>query len=546
MAVGTVLSTVTLGWLTDDVVLPAFEDSVARRSTTTVVLAVLLVAAGRSAGVVVRRFFAGMTVFLCKSDMQHDLGRHYLAMPPEELRAASKGKLLAHADSDVDVATDALSPFPFTLGVLTLLGASIVSLALMDWVLTAVALSLMPLIAGLNQVNARVAEVPAVSVRESVSRVSSVASESFDGAMVVKTLGRETSELERFSVEAAKLRDDAIRLGRIRAIFTALLDLLPDAGVIALVALGAWRAANGHITPGQLVQAVALFSLLVFPLRVIGYFFGDLPPAVVANDRVVGALTGREIARTGSTGLPPGAVGVDIEAVSVRYGDMAAVSNASLRVDPGEVLALVGPTGSGKSTLLTAVLDMVPLAGGAVSIGGHNVSSIAPDVMSGRVAMAWQQPFLLDASVSENIAFGAPFSQADIEEASDAAAFSEVASAMPQGYDTVIGEHGVRLSGGQRQRLALARAIVRRPSVLLLDDATSAVDPVVEEKILNAIRAIDTTMVIVAHRRSTILLADRVALMANGTITAVGTHTELLANPSYVSLLEAYDKEASS
>jgi len=140
MAVGTVLATVTLGWLTDDVVLPAFEDSVARRSTVTVVLAVLLVAAVRSAGVVVRRFFAGMTVFLCKSDLQSDLGRHYLAMPPEELRAASKGKLLAHADSDVDVATDALSPFPFTLGVVTLLVASTVSLALMDWVLMAVAL----------------------------------------------------------------------------------------------------------------------------------------------------------------------------------------------------------------------------------------------------------------------------------------------------------------------------------------------------------------------------------------------------------------------
>ena len=289
MAVGTVLSTVVLGWLTDDVVLPAFEGTAARRSTTTVVVAVLMVAAGRSLGVIVRRYFAGMTVFLCRNDLQLVLGDHYLAMPPDELRSASKGKLLAHADSDVDVGTDALSPFPFTIGVVTLLVVSVVSLAFVDWTLTLVALLLMPAIAGLNQINARVAEGPAVAVRESVARVSSVASESFDGAMVVKTLGREEAELERFSTEAAKLRDNSFRLGRIRAVFGAALDFLPDVGVVVLVAVGAWRVGNGVISTGQLVQAVALFSVLVFPLRVIGYFFGDLPPAVVAHDRVSAA-----------------------------------------------------------------------------------------------------------------------------------------------------------------------------------------------------------------------------------------------------------------
>lgn len=544
MAVGTVLSTVVLGWLTDDVVLPAFEGTAARRSTTTVVSAVLAVAAGRSVGVIVRRYFAGMTLFLCRNDLQLELGDHYLAMPPDELRSASKGKLLAHADSDVDVGTDALSPFPFTIGVLTLLVVSAVSLAFVDWTLTLVALLLMPAIAGINRINARVAEGPAVAVRESVARVSSVASESFDGAMVVKTLGREEAELERFSAEAARLRDDSIRLGRIRAVFGAALDFLPDVGVVALVAVGAWRVGNGVISTGQLVQAVALFSLLVFPLRVIGYFFGDLPPAVVAHDRVSVALSGATVVRAGQAHLPPGAVELDMSDVTVRYGDLPAVDHASLHVAAGEVMALVGPTGCGKSTLLAAAIDMVPMVAGRVAIAGREVGSISADVMAGRVAMAWQEPFLLDASLADNIAFGGSFSDTEIEAAARAAAFHEVAMAMPHGYETIVGEQGLRLSGGQRQRLALARAIVRRPGLLLLDDATSAVDPRVEERILGALRAIDTTMVVVAHRRSTVLLADRVALMHQGRIMAEGTHEELLGNAAYVALLEAYDQEA--
>lgn len=542
-AVATVMSTVVLGWLTDDVVLPEFQGTDPARGTGTVLLAVLGLAVLRSGAVVIRRYFAAMAMFLNKSDLQIELGDHYLAMPAEQLRVSPKGRLLAHVDSDADTAVDALSPLPFTIGVITLLVVSVASLAVLDWALTLVALALMPLIAALNQLNASVAERPALGVREAVGRVASVASESFDGAMVVKTLGREEAELDRFSVEAAGLRDEAAGLGRIRAIFGAALDLVPNVGIVALVAIGANRVAAGHITTGQLVQAVALFSFLVFPLQVIGYFFGDMPPAVVAHERISRVLAGRTARRVGRAKLPSRPLSVDVDAVSVAYGDRYAVREATLSVSAGEVLALVGSTGSGKSTLLAAVLDMVSLESGEVCINNTPVTDLAESDFASRVAMAWQEAFLLDASVADNIAFGGDYDRTEIEHAARLASFHEVASNLSQGYETSVGERGLRLSGGQAQRLALARAIIRRPGLLLLDDATSAIDPVVEERILNQLRAMDTTMVVVAHRRSTLLLADRVALIDEGRIVAVGTHRELESEPLYAALLEAYTRE---
>lgn len=545
MAIGTVLVTVTLGWLTDDVVLPEFEGTDAGRSTGVVVAAVLGVALARSSGVIVRRYFAGMTVFRSKDDLQIALGEQYVELPADELRVANKGRLLAHADSDVDVATDMLSPLPFTVGVITLVGVSILSLTLVDWALTVVAVSLVPLIAVLNHFNAEATKGPAVAAREHVAAVSSVASESFDGALVVKTLGREAEELERFSLAAADLRESSIRLGRIRALFAAALDVLPDVGVVALVVVGTWRVGNGVITTGQLVQAVALFSVLVFPLRVIGYFFGDMPPSVVAHDRVAEMLARPKAPARGAAPLPAGPLALDVETLTVAYGDVPAVAGVTLSVAPGEVVALVGRTGAGKSTLLTAVADMVTTSSGVVRLDGVPVGDVSASSLTSRVSVAWQEPFLLGATVRDNIAFGADLTEAEVTAAATAAQFDRVVEGLPDGYETTVGERGVRLSGGQRQRLALARAFARRPGLLLLDDATSAVDPATEERILAAIRAMGSTMVVVAHRRSTIALADRVAMMAAGEIAAVGMHEELMADPRYVALLDAYEQEAS-
>ncbi len=543
MAVGTVMSAVVLGWLTDDLVLPTFDGTEATRTRTAVIAAVLIVAVIRSGGVVVRRYFAGMAVFRVTSDLQIRLGDHYLDLPADQLRVAPKGRLLAHVDSDVRASADMLSPFPFAIGVVTLLAVSVVSLSLVDWVLTAVAVAMLPAIVVLNRLNANAAKGPAIDERESVARVSEAASESFDGAIVVKTLGRQNEELDGFSRVAATLRDDAVRLARIRALFSAALDFLPDVGIVLLVSLGAWRVANGHISTGELVQAVALFSLLVFPLRVIGYFFGDMPPGIVAHDRLAAAFARPTSPSRGDHDVADGPIGVSLAGAVVSHGGVTALDGVSLDVAPGEVVALVGSTGCGKSTLLMALADMVRLDAGSVTIAGADLTSLDPMALSRRMAVAWQEPFLLDATVRDNIAFGAQLSDVQIVAAAESARFGSVAKELPEGFDTVVGERGVRLSGGQRQRLALARAIARRPGILLLDDATSAVDPVVEEQILGEIRTLGSTMVIVAHRRSTIALADRVVLMRAGQIIDSGTHETLLSNPVYAALLEAYDTD---
>jgi ATP-binding cassette, subfamily B, bacterial len=548
-AMATVASTVVLGWVTDDVIIPVFGDDPddgSGRSRAFVLGAVIVVGLAKSTGVVTRRFFAGMTQARVLSDLQRALGRHYLAMAPEQLRVEAKGRLLAHVDSDSDVAADALSPLPFAIGVVTLIAVAIGSLAFVDPWLMAVAVAMAPLIAWLNHAKAKASESPAVEVRESVARMTSVASESFDGALVVKTLGRESEELDRFGTASARLRDDSVRLGRIRALYSAVGDLIPDVGVVALVTIGAWRVSGGHITTGQLVQAVSLFGVLVFPLRVIGFFIGDLPPAVVAHDRVAARLAGSVRRRSGTAALTDGALGVELRGVAVRHAGAGAATldGIDLMVEPGETLAVVGSTGAGKSTLLAAMADMVPLESGSVFIGGHDVAGVAGASLVARVAMGWQQPFLLDGTVAENIAFGGDHSEAEIRTAARTAQIAAVIDDLPRGYDTTIGEGGVRLSGGQRQRLALARALVRRPGLLLLDDATSAVDPVVEQAILDQIRTLDTTVVVVAHRRSTVLLADRVALLAEGRIVATGTHDELMAIPAYAALLEAYERGA--
>jgi len=546
MAIGTVYSAVVLGWLADDLILPTFEGTEPGRTRTFVILSVVGIAAARSTGVIIRRYFAGMMLARAQNDMQTALGDHYLDLAPAELRSVSKGQLLAHADSDVEVASEMLNPMPFTLGVIALLVASIVSLATVDWVLTAVAVGMVPLVVTLNRFNATIAKGPAVIEREAIADLSTVASESFDGALVVKTLGREQAELDRFSESALELRNASVRIGVIRALFAAAFDLLPDIGIVLLVSLGAWRVGNGHMTTGDLVHAVALFSLLVFPLRVIGYFFGGMPPSVVAHDRITRALSRPVSPQRGTAPLQTGPLRVDIANVSVHFGEAPAVNDVNATIAPGEVVALVGSTGCGKSTLLSALADMVPLSSGDIIIGGTALESIDRAVMSRRVAVAWQQPFLLDATISENIAFGARPDGSEIAAAAEASRFAEVARQLPEGFDTKIGEGGVRLSGGQRQRLALARAIVRRPGLLLLDDATSAVDPVVEERILEEIRQIGSTMVIVAHRRSTIALSDRVLLMSRGRIIAEGSHEQLMNVPEYAALLEAYDEQRAS
>ncbi len=569
-ALGIVGSSIVIGRVTDQIVLPAFEEGSTVSFTDALwgVVAVLCVALIRSVGTVMRRYYAGMTTQQVERSLRERLSRYYLQLPMEFHQRSMAGRLLAHADNDTMMATSVLDPVPFTLGTFFLMIFAAISLLAIDLLIAGVALLIFPAMYALNRVYTSRIEGPTAAVQAGVGRVSSVAHESFDGALVVKTLGRARQESQRFDQQSARLRDDRIRVGNIRAIFEAVLDALPSLGIAAVVVIGAFRIQAGAMTGGEMVQVASLFTLLAFPMRVLGYFLSMVPRSVVSHRRLQTVwnevLPGRPPAIAPASATSRRASRLTVEHVSYTYPAVVRLDDredadavpelietqqqidtlvdVSFDVDPGEVVAIVGGTAAGKSTLCSLLAGLTQPTGGSITLDGHAPSELPVETRTDRVALVFQESFLFADSIAENIAFGTPDPDRLVSAARIAAADGFIAE-LPNGYDTVVGERGVTLSGGQRQRVALARALYRRPGLIILDDATSAVDPVIEQQILGALREeLDTTAVIVAQRLSTIELADRVVYIHKGRVLSVGAHSDLLEIPGYRSLVEAYEE----
>ena len=544
-AVAAVGGTVVLGRVTDDVLTPAFEEGVEGGTVAIGAVAIVVASVLRMIGVVLRRYFGMMAQRRMQVHWFHRVTDRYLAVPMRWFETHPAGELLAHADADAERATIALQPLPFSIGVVVIIVVSMARLAMVDFTLLAVALALFPCLALLNHIYTRRVEEPAAVAQARVGEVSSVAHESFEGALVVKTLGLEAREAERMHDAADALRRARLVVGRLRAGFEPGLDALPNLGTVALLGLGAWRVSTGDLTTGELVQAMALFAILGFPFRIVGFLLEELPRAVVAHDRITAVLGAPTATRPPQAEpLPDGTLGIELAGVGFGYGGEPVLTDVTLTVAGGEVVALVGSTGTGKSTLCEVVANLLPPDSGEVRLGGVGLDRADPGEVAGAVALVFQEPFLFADTVRENLAVGEATTDAEIWEALEVAQAAGFVRRLPRGLDEVVGERGVTLSGGQRQRLALARALVRRPRVLLLDDATSAVDARVEQAILANLRqAAAATTLVVAHRVSTIALADRVVLLDGGRIVAEGTHTELLDLPAYAALVQAYEQE---
>jgi ABC-type multidrug transport system fused ATPase/permease subunit len=541
-AVGT---TVVLGRVTDDVIVPAFSSGVASERVWGAAVALLGIGWLRGLSIVLRRYFAALTTFRTQARLRRGVTDVYLDVPMRYHRSKPTGELLAHADADILGATELLNAFPFSVGVIVLIGFAVVSLVRVDPLMTVVALLLFPALALVNRLYTKRVEAPARLVQERVGEVSRVAHESFDGALVVKTLGRSGQEIDRMGDAAEQLRLARIGVGRIRALFEPVIDAIPNIGIIVLLLIGSWQVTSGSLEPGDLVQGVALFSLLAFPMRVVGFFLQEMPRAVVSIERIDRVLQA-ELAPSapGGGALPVGPLAIEFEGVSFSYEPSTPVLEAlDFQIEPGEVVAVVGATGAGKTTLCDLLTRLADPTAGVIRVGGVDTSTIDPDVLRASVAMVFQETFLFAESIADNITLGASHDPDEVASAARVARAHEFVLALPNQYDTVVGERGVTLSGGQRQRVALARALVRRPRVLILDDATAAVDPVVEAEILAGLREVlDTTTVIVAHRVSTIELADRVLFIDNGRLAAMGAHRQLLrTEPAYARIVRAYE-----
>ena len=555
----TVGSAYVLGEVTDRVVVPAFSAG----DTTTgalalAVLAIVGVSVLKAAGIVARRLGAGIMQYRLQARYRRDVTRQYLRLPLSWHQRHPTGQLLSNANADVEAVWFPIAPLPMAVGVLVMLVVAGVSLLLTDLVLSLVGFLVFPAIFALNVVYQRRLSPLATRAQQLRAEVSGVAHESFDGALVVKTLGREAEETERFRAAAYALRDAQVAVGRVRGMFDPALEALPTFGVLAVLLVGTRRIESGAIGAGELVQVAYLFTILAFPVRAIGWVLGELPRSVVGWDRVSRVLEASGALTFGETlvaedGAP---ASLDVRGVGFSYHDAQVLHDVTFTVPAGRTIAVVGPTGSGKSTLTSLLVRLVDPASGAVVLDGVDLREVARGGVAGAAAVVPQQTFLFDDTVRGNVTLGLDVSDAQVRAALRVAQAERFVDALPDGLDTRIGERGMTLSGGQRQRLALARAVVRRPRLLVMDDATSAVDPRVEAAILAGLRGPSgppgpgedgfpaPTVVVVAYRKATIALADEVVYVENGRVVDRGSHVELLRRcEGYRQLITAYERE---